>query len=162
MTTFYDILGVRADADDETIRAAFRRLAKTWHPDVNRGNDRAAQRFRHIVAAYDMLKNADKRSGYDRELDARRALARQARRLDLRYWALAVAVSVAVSGAVTMVVAPYVLSRPDPDPPNGVSESQAAAATVDLETVSDDLSRRSFRLLAELSQRCVHRRARAA
>lgn len=67
----YAILGVPRDASDEDIRRAFRRLAKEFHPDVNPGNIGAAERFKKVTAAYDIVGDAEKRGQYDRgEIDA--------------------------------------------------------------------------------------------
>ena len=54
-----DILGLDADADLDAARTAWRKLAKESHPDVNPGNEAAAQRFREVQAAYDVLKAAE-------------------------------------------------------------------------------------------------------
>ncbi len=54
-----DVLEVEADADFETIRAAWRRLAKVNHPDVKPGDAEAAVRFQAIQAAYDVLRSAE-------------------------------------------------------------------------------------------------------
>lgn len=64
-TTLYQLLGVDADADTETIDAAYRRLAKEEHPDVSDHED-AATRFRRIQRAHDVLTDDEKRRRYDR------------------------------------------------------------------------------------------------
>ena len=68
--SLYDILGVARTASDAEIRAAYRRLAKKYHPDFNAG-DRAAERmFKRVSAAYEILGDRDKRARYDRgEID---------------------------------------------------------------------------------------------
>ena len=66
MADYYDILGVPRNADEKEIRQAYRRLARQHHPDVNPGDDAAAERFKSINAAYEVLSNADKRAKYDR------------------------------------------------------------------------------------------------
>ena len=66
MTDYYDILGVPRSADEKEIRQAYRRLARQHHPDVNPGDDSAAERFKSINAAYEVLSDADKREKYDR------------------------------------------------------------------------------------------------
>ena len=68
----YDILGVSRRATDDEIRNAFRKLAKANHPDVNPGNNAAADRFKKIAAANDILGDPEKRRQYDAgEIDAR-------------------------------------------------------------------------------------------
>ena len=66
MTDYYDILGVSRSADDKEVRQAYRRLARQHHPDVNPGDDAAAERFKSINAAYEVLSNPDRRAKYDR------------------------------------------------------------------------------------------------
>jgi len=67
----YSELGVKRDASDAEIQKAFRKLAKELHPDQNKGNKAAEERFKRITAAYDFLKDADKRKRFDRgEIDA--------------------------------------------------------------------------------------------
>src|ERR1700712_1125347 len=67
----YEILGVQRTADEAAIRAAYRKLAKTHHPDVNPGKPDAATRFGEISSAYDLLSDKDKRARFDRgEIDA--------------------------------------------------------------------------------------------
>lgn len=67
----YDVLGVARDATPEQIKAAYRRLAKKHHPDLNPGDKAAADRFKEIAAAYDLLSDAEKRARYDRgEIDS--------------------------------------------------------------------------------------------
>src|SRR3974390_1354044 len=62
----YDVLGVRRGDSDETIRAAYRKLAKRHHPDLNPGKPEAAERFKAINAAYEILSDPAKRGRYDR------------------------------------------------------------------------------------------------
>jgi DnaJ-class molecular chaperone len=67
----YKILGVRRDDSDETIRAAYRKLAKRHHPDLNPDKPEALDRFKAINAANDILSDPDKRARFDRgEIDA--------------------------------------------------------------------------------------------
>lgn len=67
----YDTLGVKKDADDKSIRSAYRKLAKEFHPDLNPGNREAEEKFKDISAAYDLLGDPDKRKRFDTgEIDA--------------------------------------------------------------------------------------------
>jgi len=67
----YDVLGVSRDASDDDIRKAFRRHAKTWHPDRNPGDAKAEGRFKELNAAYGVVGDPDRRRRYDRgEIDA--------------------------------------------------------------------------------------------
>jgi DnaJ domain len=68
MNTLYDLLGARADDDAEGLRNAFRKAAKANHPDLHAGDRDAAMRFRQIVEAYDILRDAQQRATYDRLL----------------------------------------------------------------------------------------------
>ena len=58
-----DVLGLETDADFETIRAAWRTLAKECHPDLKPGDAAAAERFRQVQAAYDVLRSAEESRG---------------------------------------------------------------------------------------------------
>jgi DnaJ-class molecular chaperone len=67
----YDVLGVRRDDTDQTIRKAYRKLAKTHHPDLNPDKPESAERFKEISVAYDLLSDPEKRGKFDRgEIDA--------------------------------------------------------------------------------------------
>ena len=63
---FYEVLGVGRDADDKALKSAFRRLAMQLHPDRNPGDHTAEVKFKEINEAYDILKDPQKRSAYDR------------------------------------------------------------------------------------------------
>jgi hypothetical protein len=56
-----DVLGVETDADFETIKTAWRRLAKSNHPDVKPGDAEAAKRFQAIQMSYEVLRSAEER-----------------------------------------------------------------------------------------------------
>jgi DnaJ-class molecular chaperone len=67
----YEVLGVQKTDSDAAIRSAYRKLAKRHHPDVNPGKPEAAERFKEISGAYDLLGDKEKRARYDRgEIDA--------------------------------------------------------------------------------------------
>ena len=63
---YYEVLGVDRDADEADIKKAFRKLARELHPDVNPGDPQAAERFREVAEAYEVLSDADTRARYDR------------------------------------------------------------------------------------------------
>ena len=67
----YSILGVARGASEKEIKSAYRKLAKELHPDTNKDNPKAAERFSEVTHAYDLLSDKDKRAKFDRgEIDA--------------------------------------------------------------------------------------------
>ena len=62
----YTVLGVGRDADETTIKKAFRRLARELHPDVNAHDPEAETKFKEAAEAYEILNDADRRATYDR------------------------------------------------------------------------------------------------
>ncbi len=67
----YEVLGVKKSADAAAIKGAYRKLAKKLHPDANKSDPKAAQRFAELNAAYEILGAEDRRKAYDRgEIDA--------------------------------------------------------------------------------------------
>lgn len=52
---YYEVLGVSKTADASAIKKAYRKLAKKYHPDSNPGNKAAAERFKEVTEAYDVL-----------------------------------------------------------------------------------------------------------
>ena len=60
-----DILELDPDSDIDTVKKAFRRMAKANHPDVKPGDEEAAQRFQAIQAAYDVLRKAEERRSWN-------------------------------------------------------------------------------------------------
>src|SRR3982751_311335 len=63
---YYELLGIQRGADDASIKAAYRRLAKEHHPDRQNGCKDAEAHFKAINEAYDVLKDPQKRAAYDR------------------------------------------------------------------------------------------------
>lgn len=62
---YYEVLGVDKGADDATIKSAYRKLAKKYHPDVNPGDKEAEKKFKEATEAYGVLSDPDKRRQYD-------------------------------------------------------------------------------------------------
>lgn len=63
---YYDILGVKKTANDDELKKAYRTLAKKYHPDKNKGNKDAENKFKEISEAYAVLSDKEKREQYDR------------------------------------------------------------------------------------------------
>ncbi|NUL81512.1 MAG: molecular chaperone DnaJ [Armatimonadetes bacterium] len=66
MADYYEVLGVSRNASQDELKAAYRKLARDNHPDVNPDDPEAEERFKAINQAYEVLGNPDKRAHYDR------------------------------------------------------------------------------------------------
>src|SRR5438309_11430072 len=64
-TDYYELLGVPRKATAKDIRAAFRKLARKYHPDLNPGDKAAEEKFKQLQEAYDVLSDSKKRQMYD-------------------------------------------------------------------------------------------------
>lgn len=62
---YYAVLGVKRGADPKDIKAAYRRLARKYHPDVNPNDQTAEEKFKEVTEAYEVLSDPDKRRLYD-------------------------------------------------------------------------------------------------
>src|ERR1700756_5109585 len=62
---YYDILGVKRDADEEEIKKSYRKLAVKYHPDKNPGDKAAEEKFKELGEAYEALSDPQKRAAYD-------------------------------------------------------------------------------------------------
>jgi len=62
---YYEVLGVAKDADENTVKRAYRKLAMKYHPDRNPDDDAAAEHFREVTEGYEVLSDAAKRARYD-------------------------------------------------------------------------------------------------
>jgi molecular chaperone DnaJ len=63
---FYEVLGVGRSADEKELKAAYRKLAKQFHPDANPGDKTAEAKFREVSEAYEILRDPQKKAAYDR------------------------------------------------------------------------------------------------
>ena len=62
---YYEVLGVQKGASDDEIKKAYRKLAKKYHPDLNKDNPEASDKFKEAAEAYDVLSDSEKRGRYD-------------------------------------------------------------------------------------------------
>jgi molecular chaperone DnaJ len=77
LKTFYEILAVAKNATEEEIKVSYRKLAIKYHPDKNRNNPEAAERFKDITEAYETLRDPVKRKRYDTDLSRPQSSAQQ-------------------------------------------------------------------------------------
>lgn len=63
---YYDVLGVDKNADESTVKKAYRKIAMKYHPDKNPDNKEAEEKFKEAAEAYEVLSDADKKARYDR------------------------------------------------------------------------------------------------
>ncbi|MCC7432527.1 J domain-containing protein [Candidatus Peregrinibacteria bacterium] len=62
---YYEILGIKKDANEQDIKRAYRKMAMEWHPDKHKGDKTAEDKFKEINKAYETLSDPQKRAGYD-------------------------------------------------------------------------------------------------
>ncbi len=62
---YYEVLGITKESDENTIKKAYRQLAKKYHPDMNPGDAEAEAKFKEVNEAYDVLSDPDKKAKYD-------------------------------------------------------------------------------------------------
>lgn len=71
MKNLYDVLGVSKSATDAEVKSAYRKLARKYHPDLNKDDQNAAEKFKEVSSAYEVLGDKEKRKKYDAgEIDA--------------------------------------------------------------------------------------------
>lgn len=104
MQTPYDVLGVSRKASSEAIRAAFRRAAKAYHPDLNSGDQTNEQKLKQVIAAYKFLKDTEQRSAYDQSLAVYDQYLRNRRRQMIQRFAAAPIAALVSGGVVALGV----------------------------------------------------------
>ena len=82
--TYYEIMGIAYDADDQEIRRAYRRVIQEYHPDQNPNDHRSARRARHLNAAKEILLDRKKRRRYDRKLRRKGLIPRARKKTETR------------------------------------------------------------------------------
>jgi molecular chaperone DnaJ len=125
MRTFYEVLDLPHDADEQSVKSAYRALVRRFHPDLNGGAAASAERLADINHAYATLGNPDARAAYDRDMAQRRAAARR------RYailGAISLATFVVTAGAVSLAVRQHVADSAVAVPPSLPGQATQGAA----------------------------------
>ena len=65
---YFQVLGVDRGADVDTVKRAFRKLARKYHPDVNPGDKTAEAKFKEVSEAYEVLSDPEKRQRYEQNM----------------------------------------------------------------------------------------------
>ena len=63
---YYEVLEINKNATDDEIKKSYRRLAKKYHPDLNKGDKSAEEKFKEISEAYEILMDKNKKANYDK------------------------------------------------------------------------------------------------
>ena len=134
MQTSYDVLRVPRNASDETIRAAFRKAAKAYHPDLNAGDPTREQQLKQIIAAYEVLRNPRQRAAYDESLAACERYLRNSRRKRIQRLAAAPVAALVSGGVVALGVSLWTV----PPRASGFVETEIAQRASQQVAVLDD------------------------
>ncbi|HXW29364.1 MAG TPA: J domain-containing protein [Xanthobacteraceae bacterium] len=138
MKTFYDLLGVRPNADNATIRAAFRKAVKGCHPDAKAGDRTAEKRFMEITAAHAVLRDPERRADYDRALERRRQKLLREWKITLVGWGLSAVMSAGAVSAGVLVLPKWL----------GTSNLVAASFATRFPTVKGDAAKPAVAAMA--------------
>jgi DnaJ domain len=103
LRNFYGALGLGPEASDDEIKAAFRKLAKQYHPDLNAGDKRAEERFKEVNEAHAILSDPGARARYDASLSQVRLLRWQRSRSAAAIMAASFALTVTVSSTAIVL-----------------------------------------------------------
>src|SRR6266849_6161649 len=117
MKTLYDLLGAHPDDDAERLRNAFRKAAKANHPDLHAGDQDAPMRFRQIVEAYDILRDAEQRATYDQRLAFEREQLLSKSKRSISYFMYIAFDAVAVVGLASVLAGGYTIFAHIPKAP---------------------------------------------
>ncbi|HMA71492.1 MAG TPA: J domain-containing protein [Xanthobacteraceae bacterium] len=109
MKTLYDLLGAHPDDDAEGLRNAFRKAAKANHPDLHAGDQDAPMRFRQIVEAYDILRDAEQRATYDHRLAFEREQLLSKSKRSISYFIYIAFDAVVVVGLASVLAGGYTI-----------------------------------------------------
>src|SRR5687768_16583488 len=124
----YATLGLQRTASEKEVKSAYRKLAKELHPDRNKDNPKAAERFSDVTKAYDLLSDKDKRARFDRgEIDADGNPARPTSAICSRVCSGAAALPVAVPAPAGSAASARAARRPSAAPiPATASRSRSS------------------------------------
>jgi len=109
MKTLYDRLGAHPDDDAEGLRNAFRKAAKANHPDLHASDQDAPMRFRQIVEAYDILRDAGQRATYDQRLAFEREQLLSKSKRSISYFIYIAFDAVVVVGLASVLAGGYTI-----------------------------------------------------
>jgi curved DNA-binding protein CbpA len=107
LRNLYAALGLRLEASDDEIKAAFRKLAKQYHPDLNAGDKRAEERFKEVNEAHAILSDPGARARYDASLSQRSLLRWQRSRSAAAIMAASFALTVTVTFSTAILLQRY-------------------------------------------------------
>ena len=102
---YYEVLGVDKNADEATIKKAYRTLAKKYHPDMNPGDKEAEKKFKEASEAYAILSDPEKKQQYDQFGHAAFKVAQAAATADLILTVQISVISLVIFSAICLAAA---------------------------------------------------------